>query len=222
MTEKSLPFKAYIVPQEKYWDCAPASVQVVLSALGITKTEDQLIKDIGTTVNGTDYVGLTLKALNKYTGGKYVARYASSDPIRGAQKEQLWADIVRSIDAGYGLVANIVAPPTDYPRGVKGSKSPSYGGGTIFHYVPLMGYDDNPKLRAVRIPDPGFSPFDYWVSFDQLCSLIPPNGWATATVSKAADPVEFDVWSQLWTWPQLGGRSLVDAVAVILEHVDGS
>jgi hypothetical protein len=94
----------------------------------------------------------------------------------------LWANIVASIEAGYGCVFNIQVPPDNYPIGVLGSQTPAYGGGEVFHYIAGMGYnDDNPNLRAVWIADPGFRPFGYWVSLDQLATMIPPKAYTYST-----------------------------------------
>jgi hypothetical protein len=105
-----------------------------------------------------------------------------SDPPSDADRETLWNNIVGSIDAGRGLVFNIEVPPSNYPIGVNGSQTPAYGGGTVFHYITGMGYDigygDDPAKRAVFIADPGFRPFTYWVSLDQLVTMIPPKGYA--------------------------------------------
>lgn len=182
MTEHVLQYDHTVSPQEKSWDCGPASTQVALNGRGVIVSEDDLIPQEGTTENGTNDVDNIVPVLNKYLPeAGYVSVHLPDDPCSQAQKNALWQAIVSSINAGYGLVANIVAPPSNYPVGVKGSASPSYGGGTVFHYVPLMGYDDNPQLRAVWVADPGFEPFGYWVSFDQLATLIPPKGYAYAT-----------------------------------------
>ncbi|NQE88567.1 C39 family peptidase [Nocardia terpenica] len=181
MGEHVLPYDRNIVPQETSYWCGPASTQIVLNSRGIDLPESELADQIGTTVNGTDYVGLITPILNRYTGGGYIERYMPNDPPTVQEKEQLWRDIVASIDGGFGVVANIVAPPTNYPRGVKGSVSPAYAGGTVYHYVAVMGYDDSPD-RAVWVADSGFRPFGYWCSFDQLASLIPPKGY-TANLS---------------------------------------
>jgi hypothetical protein len=91
-------------------------------------------------------------------------------------REALWGRLVSSINSGFGCVLNIDVPPSNYPRGVKGSASPAYGGGEIFHYIAAMGYDDSDP-RAVWIADPGFRPFGYWVSLDQLVTMIVPKGY---------------------------------------------
>ncbi|SRX93550.1 hypothetical protein [Rhodococcus jostii RHA1] [Mycobacterium shimoidei] len=188
MTEHVLPYDHSIVPQETFYDCGPAATQVVLNSRGIHVSEADLIRQIGTTVNGTDYVGLIELALDqRLPDARYTSIYIENDPPTQAQKDKLWADLTRSIDAGYGVVMNWVAPPSNYPRGVKGSVSPSYGGGTVYHYVAAMGYDDG-GARAVWIADSGFAPFGYWISFDQCASLIPPKGYAYADVVVPAPP----------------------------------
>jgi len=182
MTEHVLPYDHNVTPQEKFWDCGPASTQVVLNGRGVIASEDELIPQEGTTEDGTNDIDYVVPVLNKYLPeAGYQSVRMPDDPPTQAQKNALWNHIVASINSGHGLVANIVAPPSNYPRGVKGSESPSYSGGTVFHYIPLMGYDDDPALRAVWVADPGFQPFGYWISFDQLATLIPPKGYAYST-----------------------------------------
>ncbi|MFT4296617.1 MAG: C39 family peptidase [Micropruina sp.] len=233
MAEKILPYDRSVVPQETGYWCGPASTQVVLNSRGIRVAESDLAREIGTTVNGTDYIGLIEKVLDRRVpAAQYTSVYMPNDPPTSAQKTRLWADLRRSIDAGWGVVANIVAPPSNYPRGVKGSQSPAYGGGTVFHYIPLMGYDDT--ARAVWVADSGFRPFGYWVSFDQLATLIPPKGYCYANVNAPAAPspaptapsLMQDVRAQLCGssvdyrgWPQLGGRTLTDAIAAVLDKL---
>lgn len=183
MTEKVLPYDRSIVPQETGYFCGPASTQVILNSRGVIESEQALAEQMGTTWNGTNHVGLIAPVLNKYIGGDYKPVFLERDPISATQKDRLWTDIVRSIDAGFGVSANIDAPPNNYPRGVKGSVSPAYGGGEVLHYIAIMGYDD--VERAVWIADSGFRPFGYWCSFDQLATLLPPKGYAAATVAPA-------------------------------------
>ena len=183
VTEHVLAYDHTVVPQEQYWDCGPASAQVVLNGLGIIKTENDLISAIGTTVNGTDYVGLVANALNQIaSAGKWVSVYFDNENLPTPdQKTALWANVKASIDGGYGLVANWDVPTNNQPIGVKGSVAPDYGSGEIFHYVAVMGYDDASNLPAVWIADPGFAPFGYWISFDQFATLIPPKGYCYST-----------------------------------------
>lgn len=187
MTEKLLPYDRAIVAQETGYWCGPAATQIVLNSRGIVLSEAELARQIGTTVNGTDYVGLIERVLDNITpDARYTSVYIENDPPSQAQKDVLWRNIVRSINAGYGVVMNWVAPPSNYPRGVKGSTSPAYGGGTVFHYVACMGYDDD--ARALWIADSGFRPFGYWISFDQAASLIPPKGYCYADMIGVEPP----------------------------------
>ncbi len=188
MTEKQLPYNRAIVPQETYYDCGPAAAQVVLDSRGIVVSEQELIRQIGTTTAGTNHIGLIEAALDaRMPAARYTSVLMPADPPTQAQRDRLWANIVQSIDAGFGVVMNWVAPPSNYPRGVKGSVSPRYGGGTVFHYVSAMGYDDA-GARSVWIADSGFSPQGYWISFDQCATLIPPKGYCYADVTPAPAP----------------------------------
>lgn len=185
MTETVLPYDHGVTPQEQYWDCGPASTQVVLSGRGIVVSEDQLIADIGTTENGTDSIDWITPVLNQYLDGGYSSVWMPNDPPTDDQRERLWNDIVAAVDGGYGIVANIIAPPGNYPRGVNGSSDLQYSGGTVYHYVALMGYatdvPDAPGGRAVWWADPGFAPHGAWISLDQTATLIPNKGYSART-----------------------------------------
>ncbi len=196
--------------QEQYWDCGPAATQIVLKALGIDASERTLIAEIGTTENGTDCVQLIERVLDKrLPGANFTSIEMNNDPPTAADKETLWNNIVRSIDAGYGIVMNWVVPPGNYPVGVKGSVSPSYSNGTYWHYVACMGYDSTPGKRAVWMADGGFNPHEYWISFDQAATLIPPKAYCFALAGARA-PVGGQTVAQLPTQPP--SRSMANVV----------
>jgi predicted chitinase len=221
VSEKVLPYDKSVVPQEQPWDCGPASCQVVLNSRGIIRTETDLIGQIGTTVNGTDYVGLIERVLDLIVpDARYTSVNMPDDPATADQKDQLWRKVVESIDGGFGIVMNWVAPPNNYPVGVKGSASPSYGGGTIYHYVACMGYDDNPTARAVWIADSGFRPFGYWISFDQVASLIPPKAYAYAdTEAEPSAPTAPDDQAADTLLRAMGGSVSFDRYCTLLPAV---
>jgi hypothetical protein len=161
----------YQAQQTSYW-CGPASTRMVLStATGNLPTQQTLANELPTSTNGTDHIGLVVNALNKHLGARYGQVLMPNDPPTPAQRDQLWRDITLSIDAGHGVVANIVAPPSNHP--------PGYPSSTIYHYISFIGY--NPDTKQVYVADPArFSGIEhYWLSFDQAATLIPPKGYAT-------------------------------------------
>jgi Peptidase_C39 like family len=187
--ELILPYDHNIVPQETGYWCGPASTQVVLNGQGIFISEQQLANEIGTHTGGTDYIGQIETVLDGYVPDMHYNTVDQPfDPMSYEDKERLWANLIRAMaeEPRGGVVMNWVAPPGNYPIGIKGSESPTYGGGTIYHYVACMGLDDNPNQRACWIADSGFYPFGYWCDFEQVSTLIPPKGYCYAAVEPAA------------------------------------
>lgn len=159
----------YQVQNTGYY-CGPAATRIALSARGIQLSQDELAAQLGTTENGTDHISQVTSVLNNHVGW-YQTREMPNDPPSQEQKDQLWNDIVKDIDSGYPVVANIVAPPGNQPPGYPSDQ-------TIYHYFTVTGY--NPDDSTVQIADPAsFSGNQiYWLSFDQLASLIPPKGYS--------------------------------------------
>ena len=110
------------------------------------------------------------------------------EPVPKVDVEALWKNVKRSIDANRGAIFNFVAPPSNFPRATRGDSSPEYrGNNTIFHYVACMGYaDDGPGGRHFWIADPGFRPHGYWISLEQVASLIVPHSYAYAADATAS------------------------------------
>lgn len=198
-----LNYDRSLVLQETGWWCGPAATQTVLQARGIKIPESQIaaaIEEIenpgrGDDRDGTDYVGLIEQFLDgKVPEARYTSVYMRDDPPTIQQKDALWQNIKRSIDAGWGVVINIVAPPTNPPAATKGSVRPPYPSYlTTFHYAAIMGYDDDPMNRAGWIADSaGFGGITgWWCPFDgrgSICSLIPPKGYCYADVIPKPSP----------------------------------
>jgi hypothetical protein len=163
----------YEVQQTGYW-CGPAATRIALSTKVNPPSQGALANELGTTVNGTDYIGQVTSVLNAHLGGgAYATRSLPSDPPTPEQKSQFWRDIVADIDNNAPIVANIVAPPGNHP--------PGYPNETIYHYLTIIGY--NPDTREVFIADPASFRGNqlYWLSFDQLATLVPPKGYAALT-----------------------------------------
>lgn len=186
--EKVLQFNPNIVPQETGYWCGPASAQVILAIRGVTVAEATLARECGTNEGGTDSVLLIERCLDtRIPDANYTSVQMPNDPPTLPQKELLWKNVTQSIDAGYGVIMNWVAPLNNYPRSIKGGQNLSYGGGTVYHYVACVGYDDTAP-RSVKIADSGFRPFSAWISFDQCATLIPPKGYIYAAASKPVPP----------------------------------
>lgn len=191
MTERVLPFDRAVISQNTGYWCGPATVQNILSSR-MKVDESVIAREMGTDQDGTDYVGLLAGALNRrLPQAKYKAIYLDkANPPTADEKNLLWWNLVRSIDNGYGVATNWVSPPSNKPRGVKGSPTPRYSGGTTYHYVSAMGWSDegNDGRPAVFIVDSGFWPGAYWVDFDQYARLIAPKGYAFADLPLIAAP----------------------------------
>ena len=214
------------VTQDYGWDCGPASCSIILAALGIDKTEDWLIGQIGTTVDGTNSAECCLPVLNSLTHGAYQAVWLSREPLTQAQIEKLWADLTLSINVnGRGVLLNFEAPPGRGPKGTRGSTSPPYPTrSTTYHFTAAMGTaDDGPGGRHVWVADPaGFGGITgYWISLEQCATLIVPHAYAyssTPAPAPAPKPVvapteRLDrMWIE-WNAIEFGDP---DAVAVIV------
>ena len=163
----------YEVQTTGYW-CGPTATEIALSSRIAPPGQAALANQLGTTVNGTDWIGQVTGVLNADLGEPwYVTREMPNDPPTQAERDLLWHDVTRGIDDGFPLVANIVAPPNNHP--------PGYPNTTIYHYFTVIGY--NPASQQVYIADPAdFSGNkEYWLSFDQLATLIPPKGYTAVT-----------------------------------------
>ena len=154
-----------------YW-CGPAATRIALSCRGVYQSQSSLASQLGTTTNGTDYIGQVTGVLANHVGW-YETKNMPNDPPTQAQKDLLWNDISYNIDRGYALVANIVAPPGNQPPGYPSNQ-------TIYHYFTIIGYNRDPAYKQAYIADPAnFSGNNhYWLWFDQLASLIPPKGYS--------------------------------------------
>ncbi|SCK32240.1 Peptidase_C39 like family protein [Streptomyces sp. WMMB 714] len=161
----------YQVQETGYW-CGPAATRIALSARMGAPSQADLAAQLGTHEGGTDHISQVTNVLNANLGtGWYETKEMPNDPPTQEQKDLLWRDIVLDIDNNYPLVTNIVAPPGNQPPGYPSDQ-------TIYHYFTVIGYDD--ANRTVLIADPASFGGNqiYWLSFDQLASLIPPKGYA--------------------------------------------
>ena len=163
--------------QTGYW-CGPGSTRMALSTrMPDPPSQATLASYLGTTTDGTDNIGLVADALNHYLGVSFYQSHDMNDPPTAAQQAGLKHDIlVRIGDQGYPLVANVIS----------GWRPPGYPSGTIYHYVAIIGYDQNGDRALVADPagdGAGGSswtavPGTYWVSIVDLGIWIGGKGYA--------------------------------------------
>lgn len=177
----TLPVNFGIIRQDTYYWCGPATTQQILAARGQLVDESQLARELGTTVNGTNSVDLIANVLNRrLPDANYIVREIT-DPASRQAKDLLWSDVKRSIDAGYGVAANIIAPANNTPRPTRGERAAYSGPWPVMHYVEIDGYNEG--RREFRIPDSGFPDYLYWVNADQFATVIAGKGYAASTAA---------------------------------------
>lgn len=158
-----------------YW-CGPGSTRMAISAfMEAPPSQADLATLMGTTTNGTNHIGLVRDALNKYIPDASYVRRDISDPATDGQRDLLKKDIVARVSKGFPMVANVVS----------GWRPAGYPGGTIYHYVAIVGYDESGE--KVLIADPAAQgsggatwtgvPKTYWVSIDNLATWIGGKGY---------------------------------------------
>ncbi len=187
MTEKILPYNADIAAQETGYWCGPASAQMCLSDRGIHVEEHVLAAKCQTHEGGTDHLGLIERVLNEYVhNADYITVSLPNDPPTQDEVETFWNHLRTSIDAGFGLVINFVAPQNNIPFPIKGSgPAPSfYNFGTTYHYVSAHGYSDEDNQQAVWITDSGGpstpGKWGYWLTLAQTVLLAAGKGYIWA------------------------------------------
>ncbi|AKJ72573.1 endolysin [Gordonia phage GMA2] len=161
----------YYVQNTGYW-CGPTTVQMILKARSVTASQSALATRLRTTTNGTDYIGQFPPVLNSFLPA---AKYFHKD---SPKKDALWNYVVDSIDAGYGVAANIVARSYNKP--------PGYPGYDVWHYVPVFGYGTKGSTKRIFCGDSAnFSGVkSWWASLDQMTSLVSEKGIAPASAGK--------------------------------------
>jgi predicted chitinase len=182
--EHVIKWDTSITAQERPWDCGPASLQVALSARGVTKSENELIRLCGTDEGGTDSID-QIRVAASGLGLEYETVWILNDPPRPGQRDQFWADLQATVLSGHAIIMNWVSPASNPPIAIKGSQSPSrlYGRSTIYHYTTAVGFDAD--ARAVLVGDPGVG-FAYWITLDNCVSLIAGKGYLRKSGVEAA------------------------------------
>ncbi|MDG4783146.1 C39 family peptidase [Micromonospora sp. WMMD961] len=158
--------------QPNFYYCGPAATRNALSVQGKNINVDDMAKEMGTTEAGTNSINDITPVLNKETGkDAYHSVEISSPDADAKQTDSLRADIVRTVDDGRAVVANIAGTSTD----TDGSTH-SYEGG---HYISVVGYRDNgDTVKIADSADPNTA--SYWISVEHLADWIATRGYATS------------------------------------------
>lgn len=189
------------ISQTKFWDCGPASVQAILAAAGIFKSEDWIINEANAYLSpaddidtdGTNHAGLLCPLLNRLLPGSgYTEVWIPKTTPQVV--ETIWKHVTKSIDAGRGVLVNFEIPPWQGVKTSRGSQPPPYPrGSTTYHYVAGLGYAiDGDGSRHVWIADPAaFGGITgYWVTIEFLALAIVPHAYAWAsTAAPVQNPV---------------------------------
>jgi len=190
VAEKVLPVpRPDQLPQITGWWCGPASCQTALQIIDTWVEEQDLANEMGTTEDGTPHIGLLADALNVHAHhAQWEAVWMPNDPASRDECERFWVDLKANIDAGFAMPANWVSPDGNHPIAVRGSgPNPGYYG-TVFHYICYGGWAEDETGRYVYVYDSGFHPWQYWVTFEQACALMPPKGYVKAAAAPVGVP----------------------------------
>ncbi|MFC4017671.1 C39 family peptidase [Micromonospora sp. GCM10011542] len=159
-------------PQPNFYYCGPAATRNALSVQGKEISVDDMAKEMHTTEAGTASIFDITPVLNKETGKDAYHSVEMSTPLADdKQTDQLRTDVVRTVDDGRAVVANIAGTTTDTDGAVH-----SYEGG---HYISVVGYSDGGKIVTIAdSADPDKA--SYQMTVDNLADWIATRGYATS------------------------------------------
>ncbi|MBG6064228.1 C39 family peptidase [Micromonospora ureilytica] len=159
--------------QPNFYYCGPAATRNALSVQGKNINVDDMAKEMGTTEAGTNSINDITPVLNKETGktDAYRSVEISTPDADAKQTDTLRADVVKTVDDGRAVVANIAGTSTDTD-----GTTHSYEGG---HYISVVGYRDNGNTVTIAdSADPNQAA--YQISVEHLADWIATRGYATS------------------------------------------
>ncbi|MBB5115640.1 C39 family peptidase [Micromonospora echinospora] len=158
--------------QPNFYFCGPAAARNALSVQGKNIDVHAMAKEMGTTESGTNSINDITPVLNKETGKDvYKSTEIPMDKARDRDKvDKLRADVVRTVDDGRAVVANIAGTATDTD-----GNAHSFEGG---HYISVVGYRDDGKI--VTIADSANpTQASYRMDVDELARWIASRGYSS-------------------------------------------
>ncbi|MDG4801248.1 C39 family peptidase [Micromonospora sp. WMMD980] len=157
--------------QPNFYYCGPAAARNAISVLGKNIDVDAMAKEMGTTEDGTNSINDITPVLNKETGKPYHSVEIKTPKADDKQTDTLRADIVRTVDDGRAVVANIAGTTTDTDGATH-----SFEGG---HYISVTGYrDDGHTVTIADSANPNTA--SYRITVDNLADWIATRGYSTS------------------------------------------
>ncbi|MEU9829889.1 C39 family peptidase, partial [Micromonospora chersina] len=154
--------------QPNFYYCGPAATRNAISVLGKNIDVDAMAKEMGTTENGTNSINDITPVLNKETGKHYRSVEIRDGKADDKQTDTLRADIVRTVDDGRAVVANIAGTATDTD-----GNTHSFEGG---HYISVVGYqNDGHTVTIADSANPNTA--SYRITVDNLADWIATRGY---------------------------------------------
>ncbi|MEU4663830.1 C39 family peptidase [Micromonospora chalcea] len=158
--------------QPNFYFCGPAAARNALSVQGKNIDVHAMAREMGTTEAGTNSINDITPVLNKETGKDvYKSTEIPMDKARDRDKvDKLRADVVKTVDDGRAVVANIAGTATDTD-----GNAHSFEGG---HYISVVGYRDGGKV--VTIADSANpNQASYRMDVDELARWIASRGYSS-------------------------------------------
>ncbi|AYF26441.1 phytochelatin synthase [Micromonospora tulbaghiae] len=159
--------------QPNFYFCGPAAARNALSVQGKNIDVHAMAKEMGTTEAGTNSINDITPVLNKETGtsNAYKSVEISTPKADDKQTDTLRTDVVKTVDAGRAVVANIAGTATDTD-----GTTHSFEGG---HYISVIGYrDDGHTVTIADSANPNTA--TYRMSIDNLADWIATRGYSTS------------------------------------------
>lgn len=174
--QRELPHE--INRQDNSYFCGPAAVRVALTTRGIYVSEQELAGKLGTTPAGTNSSTDIDRVMDAYIRPgveDFAPVFVRGNDVTAHEAAAFRANVVKSIDAGYGVVVNVVGTGED----VHGNRY-TYSGG---HYVAVCGYRQSGAQMLVTDVAIGR---DYWMATDALDTWMAARGYVWAAHVPAA------------------------------------
>jgi hypothetical protein len=156
--------------QPNAYYCGPAATRIALTAHGYWPSFDDLARALGTTPAGTASIFEVTRVLNAVHGyERYESVELAHRGATGAQVKKLRHDVIKAINEGDPVVANVIGTITDTAGEVH-----SYNGG---HYVTITGYRDHGETITVTDPADRVGSNEYQVPLRVMADWISSRGY---------------------------------------------